>query len=783
MRLKFILSILTILLAFPIPNFAQAPKNDDTEWYPFVIPEKLDPDSPINIGKLVLDAPAGKHGFCKVKDKHFYFEDGTRAKFWGTNLCFEACFPDKKQAKMLAERIAFFGFNAVRLHHMDFYFEPKGIFEDTCPGCKDPQMKKTTKLSKKQLDKLDYFIFQLKQRGIYVDMNLLVSRHFTEADGIKDAQKLGMAAKPASMFDPNLIALQKQYAKDLLTHFNPYTKLRYCDDPAVALVEITNENSIVSAWKNNRLNGTLFGYKKDALPPDHIKMLNELWNSWLISKYKTVDNLKSSWQSNVSMSDVRPSQSIISDQHNWTLEQHNSAKADIVSSPHQAVITITQTTDTDWHLQYRATNINLKKDTKYLLKFTAYSKSPTEIAAISQQAFSPWENLGLSENISLSSIAQEYFIPFIPNNDCLNAKIGFSIGKDATTITIQNISLEVVESSPLSQEELAKQDFSFSRPLYKILAFYPPQLQEDIKAFYTILESEYISKITRYLKDEIGVKVPITGIGGFSNQDNVITQESADFLDVHTYWDHPKFPNKPWDRNDFTIHNKSMLLDQKLGMVGSILSRVPSPRTKPFTVTEWNHCYPNQYAYESPLLLASKAHNEDWDGLFQFASSHGWEFAPSFDNVRSYFDTLANSQQLILDSIASQLYLFSNPPTITIEKDHYLITTSSFFAAVGFIKSKKITLGPFSFTPSENGAIILFSKDNKSFDQSKEFMILTVGEIKNKNSGWDKNGRFRWAQGPVITRRIHLEGLSHQSGKPFTITEEQNQPWQVIRLP
>lgn len=214
------------------------------EWYPFVISEKLDPDSPANIGKLVLDPPAGKHGFVKVKDGHFYFEDGTRAKFWGTNLCFSACFPSKKQAEVLAKRLAFFGFNAVRLHHMDFYFEPEGIFEDTNPASNDPQSKKTTKLSEKQLERLDYLIYQLKIRGVYVDMNLLVRRHFTLADGVVNAGDLSRGAKFVSIFDAKIMELQKQYAKDLLTHHNPYTKLRYCDDPAVALVEITNENSL-----------------------------------------------------------------------------------------------------------------------------------------------------------------------------------------------------------------------------------------------------------------------------------------------------------------------------------------------------------------------------------------------------------------------------------------------------------------------------------------------------------------------------------------------------------
>lgn len=31
----------------------------------------------------LLDAPAGKHGFVKVKDGHFYFEDGRKSEVFG----------------------------------------------------------------------------------------------------------------------------------------------------------------------------------------------------------------------------------------------------------------------------------------------------------------------------------------------------------------------------------------------------------------------------------------------------------------------------------------------------------------------------------------------------------------------------------------------------------------------------------------------------------------------------------------------------------------------------
>jgi hypothetical protein len=94
------------------------------------------------------------------------------------------------------------------------------------------------------MDREDYFLSEMEKRGIYIDFNLLVGRPFTEADGVRDAKLLHEGAKGTSFFDARLIELQKEYARQLLTHVNPYTRLSYADDPAVAIVEINNENAI-----------------------------------------------------------------------------------------------------------------------------------------------------------------------------------------------------------------------------------------------------------------------------------------------------------------------------------------------------------------------------------------------------------------------------------------------------------------------------------------------------------------------------------------------------------
>ncbi len=85
-------------------------------------------------------------------------------------------------------------------------------------------------------------------------------------------------AKGVTLFDPNLIALQEEYASQLLTHVNPYTGLPLVDDPVMAMVEIVNENSLYRIWRDNKLKIFADG---GWLTLRHHKMLDSLWNNFL----------------------------------------------------------------------------------------------------------------------------------------------------------------------------------------------------------------------------------------------------------------------------------------------------------------------------------------------------------------------------------------------------------------------------------------------------------------------------------------------------------------------
>ena len=131
-----------------------------------------------NVADL-LERPAGKQGFVHAENGRLVVGEAATAKpirFWATNICFDACFPAHEQAERLAARLARLGINCVRLHHMD----NRSIWGDS-PN--------HLTIDPKRLERLDYLVAQFKRQGIYVDVNLHVSRWFDQAEGFVARQQ------------------------------------------------------------------------------------------------------------------------------------------------------------------------------------------------------------------------------------------------------------------------------------------------------------------------------------------------------------------------------------------------------------------------------------------------------------------------------------------------------------------------------------------------------------------------------------------------------------------
>ena len=248
-----------VVLTFALPLCSLLAANEPA-MKPFVMNHRDGAGSVVDLSFL-LDPPAGKDGFIRVEGSHLVRPDGRPIRFWGVNLTDwsrgSVMMPPREDAPMWAATLARFGVNCVRLHFLDLD-SPRGLI--------DAGQGSSREFDTAQLDRLDFFLSELKKRGVYIDLNLNVGRSYKTGDGVVDFDKIRWA-KGLTMFDPRLIELQKEYARKILTRVNPYTSLEYRNDPAIAIIEMVNENALYLGFR--------------APTPYYDDELTRLYNAWL----------------------------------------------------------------------------------------------------------------------------------------------------------------------------------------------------------------------------------------------------------------------------------------------------------------------------------------------------------------------------------------------------------------------------------------------------------------------------------------------------------------------
>lgn len=603
---------------------------DSKTMFPFVLQGGL----PSNITNVQTWEgawkPAGSDGFFFNADGEFATKSGQK-RLLGTNFCFGASFCSKEKAERVADTLARYGVGIVRLHHMD----SRDIWGKNLS-------KGTTEIDPEKLERLDYLIYCLKQKGIYVNINLHVSRAFKEIDGFVDASRLPTHNKGVDNFEPKMIELQKKYAKDLLQHVNPHTGLSYADDPCVAVVEINNENSVVASWSWGEL---------DDLPEYYSAQFKQLWNQWLSKKYGSTQALRDAWDckkipfgENMVAKAIEPGFAF---KNGWVLELDDLTKVNyqVVDAKetgidaHALRFEVEKMGEVAWRPQFNYSMIALKKDAPYLLRFKVRSEKGAQMSVAVSQYHEPWRATGLSTKVYAEKEWKTIELPFIAIEDDSRMRIGFSGFQEGASFELADVSLR--EGGTLGFDENLKLEKG-EIPLPKKngdKALIHAQGLADFSDFLHDLEDGYWQDMYKYVKS-LDVKSPISGTqlqyGFWYNQARL------DYCDIHAYWNHPDFPRRSWDSNDWLIRNTCLANTPQSGTLASLASlRVLG---SPFTCSEYDHPYPNQYCAEGNVMLAAVAAFQNWSATFQFAWAHGDNFER--DVVTSFFDECSNVVKL-----------------------------------------------------------------------------------------------------------------------------------------
>ena len=221
----------------------------NAEWKAFEYSRSVKPGSALDFSAR-LDAPAGKYGpIVPDGNGHFAFRDrpGTPVRFYGPNFVGDSQRPTDEVAHELAERIAAFGFNAVRIHHHDNEIYARNSADGSL-------------LDPKRMERLDYLLATLKKRGIYYTTDVYVSRRNIPAAEIPGVGAIQTPQEYKALFyiDDRVYENWLRWAKEFLGHVNPYTGLALKDDPALITLSLVNEANPAHVWNATPTSGRLY---------------------------------------------------------------------------------------------------------------------------------------------------------------------------------------------------------------------------------------------------------------------------------------------------------------------------------------------------------------------------------------------------------------------------------------------------------------------------------------------------------------------------------------------
>src|SRR5579871_666141 len=234
--------------------------------------DDFSPDALLDLRSL-NEKQAGEHGYIRLsKDGNgFVRGDGQPIRFWGGCDYVQRLAHEQNSQEVLEHHARFLakrGVNIVRLHGA---IEPKG------------EESKVTDVDEAELDEIYRLVAAMKKAGIYalIDPYWAVSAHAKKNWGVADSGNGILTG--LLFFDPALQRGYKAWLKRIYADTNPYTGIPLAKDPAVAIIQLQNEDS-------------MFFWTMQSVQGQAKENLRKLFGEWVLKKYDSFDKAMAAWQ-------------------------------------------------------------------------------------------------------------------------------------------------------------------------------------------------------------------------------------------------------------------------------------------------------------------------------------------------------------------------------------------------------------------------------------------------------------------------------------------------------
>lgn len=216
---------------------------------------------------------AGEHGFIGLSPdgNSFVRGDGQPIRFWGGTTTAQKIAYAKKDQRLLTYHARFLakrGINLVRVH---------GLLQPKHEGSR------VTDVDMVELDQIYRLVAEMKKAGIYTVISPFwaCNARFQKSWGVADPGNSNCTG--LLFFDPVLQRGYKAWLKRIYADVNPYTGVPLAKDPAVAMIQLQNEDSLLF-WTEQSIKGQA------------MENLCKLYGDWLMKKYGSMEKVRAAWQ-------------------------------------------------------------------------------------------------------------------------------------------------------------------------------------------------------------------------------------------------------------------------------------------------------------------------------------------------------------------------------------------------------------------------------------------------------------------------------------------------------